>query len=76
MHHHAKFHQNRSSGCEDIAISRLFQDGGRTPSWICPRYWTTHDAYLVVFTATQNLVGIHAIVSMIVRTFEYFSRLA
>jgi len=27
MHHIAKFHQNRSSDCEDIAISPVFQDG-------------------------------------------------
>jgi len=66
MHQIAKFHQNRSSGCEDIAISPVLQDGGRPPSWICfPCYWTTLDVYLVVFTATQNLVGIHAVVSMI-----------
>jgi len=51
-----------------------FQDGDRPQFWICfPRCWTTHDAYLVVITATQNLVGIHAVVSMI-WTFEYFAR--
>jgi len=53
----------------------LWKRCGR-PSWICfPRYCTTVDAYLVVFTATQNLVGIHAVVSMI-WTFEYFGCLA
>jgi len=29
MHHIAKFHQNRSSDCEDITIYPIFQDGGR-----------------------------------------------
>jgi len=44
----------------------IFQDGGRQPSWICfPRFWITHEAYLVVFTGVQNLVGIHAAVSII-----------
>jgi len=41
--------------------SFFFQDSGSPPSWICfPRYWTTQDVYLMVSTATQNLVGIHA----------------
>jgi len=30
----AKFHQNRSSGCEDITISPVFKDGGRPLSWL------------------------------------------
>ena len=33
MHHHTKFHQNRSNGCRDIAFNVL-QNGGRPPSWI------------------------------------------
>jgi len=42
MHQIAKFHQNRSSGCKDIAISQVFQDGSHPPSWIqFPHYWTT-----------------------------------
>jgi len=44
----------------------IFQDGGRPPSWISfPHFWTTDEAYLVVFIGVQNLVGIHAIVSII-----------
>jgi len=53
-------------GCKDIVISRIFKDGGHLPSWICfPHYWTAYYAYFVVFTATQNMVGIYAAVSMI-----------
>ena len=49
---------------------------GRPPSWICfPHFWTTHEAYWLVFTGMQNLVGMHAVVSM-TWTFEYFARLA
>ena len=54
MRHRAKFHQNRSNGCGDMAIS-LFQNGGRPPSWIC---WvcigTTHDDYLVAVTPPEG----------------------
>ena len=54
--HCAKFRRNRSNHCRDMAI---FQDGGRTPSWICGVHvWTTHESPLMVFTAVQNLVGI------------------
>ena len=35
----------------------IFQDGGRPPSWIgFTRVGTTHEEYLVVFVAVQNLV--------------------
>jgi len=34
MRHRAKFNQNQSNGCEDIAISN-FQNGGRPPCMIC-----------------------------------------
>jgi len=41
-----------------MAMFRFFQDGGGPPSWICDaRIWTTHEEYLVVFMALQNLVG-------------------
>jgi len=41
MHHLAKFHQNQSSSFKHIAISPVFQDDGRPPSWTCfPCYWT------------------------------------
>jgi len=33
MHRCAKFHQNRSNGCGDIAFN-VFQNGGRPLSWI------------------------------------------
>jgi len=37
----------------------IFQDGSCPPSWMClPCFWTTHEAYLVVFTSVQNLVVI------------------
>jgi len=41
----------------------FFKDGGRSPSWIhCARVWTTHDEYLVVFIAVQNMDGIGFVV--------------
>jgi len=41
--------------------------GGR-PSWIClGRIWTTHDGYLVVFIAVQNLVVTDAADEYLVR---------
>jgi len=47
-------------------IFSIFQDGGRPPSWIClPHFWTTNEAYMVVFICVQNLVGIHAVVAII-----------
>ena len=39
-----------------MTILRFFQDGGRPPSWICyVCVRTTHEGYLVVFIAVQNL---------------------
>jgi len=35
VRHRAKFHQNQSNGCRDMAIQRFFQNGGRQSSWIC-----------------------------------------
>ena len=35
LHQRAKFRQNRSNRSRDIRIFRFFQDGGRSPSWIC-----------------------------------------
>ena len=76
LHHRAKFHQNRSNCCRDMAISRFFQNGGCPISWIC---WaiikTTHDYHLVVSIVTPNLVKVDAIVS-ITLNFQYFARLA
>jgi len=44
----------------------IFQDVCHLPSWICLLHiWTTHEAYFVIFTGVQNLVGIHAVVSII-----------
>jgi len=40
-----------------------------------PHFWTTHKAYLVVFTGVQNLIVIHAVVS-IIWNFEYLLHLA
>jgi len=43
----------------------FFQNGGRSPSWIC---WapigTTHDDHLMVSIVVQNLVEIDAVVSI------------
>jgi len=76
IHHNFKFYWNWSNSCKHIPIFQFFQDGGHPPSWIClPRFWTTHKAYLVVFTGVQKLVGIHAIVSMMWK-FEFFLCLA
>ena len=62
----AKFGRNRSNRGRDMAIFRVFQDGGRPPSWICYVYVrTTHEGHLVVFIAMQNLVGIDAVVFII-----------
>jgi len=44
-HHHAKFRQNWSIRCRDIAIFQFFKI--RLPSWICLGHiWTTHVEYL------------------------------
>jgi len=49
-----------------MAIFRFFQDGVRTPSWICDAcVWTTHEGHLVVSITVQNLVGIDAVVLII-----------
>jgi len=61
-----------SPGYRDFSI---FQDGGRSPSWIClRRKWTTNEGYLV-FIITQNLVAIDAVVSIIWK-FQYLACLA
>jgi len=101
MHQHAKFYQNWSIGCGDIAVYSFFkmaagghleflnsgylnglhrlevpaastcQISSKSVKWLrrfCefsilrPLSWTTHEAYLVVVTGVQNLVGIHAVV--------------
>ena len=44
----------------------IFQDGDRPPSWIgFTRVGTTHEEYLVVFVAVQNLVVIGAEISTV-----------
>jgi len=44
----------------------FFQNGGRSPSWICwARIGTTHDDYLVISVVVQNLVEIDAEVSIV-----------
>jgi len=80
MHHRAKCYQNQLN-CSDCTDGHHFdnrisydctrygyQSGGRPPSWI---YWAriraSHDDYLVVFIAMQNLVGISAVVSITVQ---------
>jgi len=51
----AKFRDDRSKRCGDMAIFRFFQDGGSPPSWICyAGVWTTHKDGLIT---VQNLVG-------------------
>jgi len=55
---------------------RFFQDGFRPPSWIYGAHvWTTHEEYLVVFIAVQNLVGI-SIVFFKICEFQYYVSLA
>ena len=72
----AKFGRNRSKCGGDMTISRLFQDGGRAPSWICyVCVWTTHEGHLVVFITVQNLVGIDAVM-LTIRMFFDFTSLA
>ena len=57
-----------------MTINRFFQDGGRPPSWICyVCVRTTHEGYLVVFIAVQNLVGIDAVVLIICMFFDFTS---
>jgi len=49
MSHRAIFHGDRSNFVEvrRMAIYRLFQYGGRPPSWICyTRVWTNHEGRL------------------------------
>jgi len=66
VHHHVKFYQNRSNGLLRYHNFSIFQDGGCLPSWMgLPCFWTSHIAFLVVFTDVQNLVVIHALVSII-----------
>ena len=66
----------KSSGVNKVIFRPFFQDGGRPPSWICDaRAWTTHEEYLVVFIAVQNLVGIGIVVLKICE-FQYYSNLA
>ena len=70
MHHRATFRQNRSNRGSDMAFFRLFQDGGRPPSWICDAcVGITHEWHLVVCITVQNLVGIDAVV-LIICTFS------
>ena len=70
----AKFGRNGSKRGRDMAIFRFFQDGGRPPSWICyVCVRTTHEGYLVVFIAVQNLVGIDAVVLIICMFFDFTS---
>jgi len=74
LRRHAKFGRNRSNRGRDMAIFRFFQDGGRPPSWICyVCVRTTHEGYLVVFIAVQNLVGIDAVVLIICMFFDFTS---
>jgi len=57
-------------------IWQFFQDSGCVPSWICDaRVWTTHEGYLVVFVAVQNLVGI-VIEVLKICEFQYYVCLA
>ena len=62
----AKFREDRSNRSGDMADFLIFQDGGRPPSWIgFTRVGTTHEEYLVVFVAVQNLVVIGAEISTV-----------
>jgi len=74
LRRHAKFGRNRSIHGRYMPIFRFFQDGGRPPFWICyVCVRTTHEGYLVVFIAVQNLVGIDAAVLIICMFFDFTS---
>jgi len=50
LRHRAKFRNDWSNRCRDMAIIRLLQDGSRLSSWICCAcVRTTHEGHLVVF---------------------------
>jgi len=63
MRHCAKFCENRSNRCGDMA----FFDFSKMAAVLicCPPVWTIHEKYLVVVVIVQNLVGIGAVVSII-----------
>ena len=76
LHHPAKFHRNRSSGCGEIAFFRFFKMAAVRHLGFAERmFWTTHEEYLVFFISVQNLVEIGAVV-LIIRKFSYFAHLA
>jgi len=56
MHHCTKFHLNRPSGCGDITIIRIFEDGGHPPSW---RWWpsTILDSFSAFLDHSRRKVG-------------------
>jgi len=67
-HHCAKFCQNRSIHCGNIAIFCFLKmtAAGHLPSWICLGHiWTTHGEYSVVSITVQNLVMIDTVVLII-----------
>jgi len=74
----ASLHQISSKSVKQLRRYGSFlisQDGGCPPSWIClSLFWTTREAYLVVFTGVQNLVEIDAVV-LIIWNFKYFAHM-
>jgi len=64
MRHHAKFHQNRSNGCRDMATYRFSKWRPSAVLNLLGAIGTTYDD-LVVSIVVQNLAEIRAVVSII-----------
>jgi len=76
MRHRAKIRANQTNSCGDMAVFDFSRwRPYRPPSWICcTPAWTTHEAYLVVFIAVQNLVWIRSVILKI-SDFQYCASL-
>ena len=70
---HAKFGRNRSKCGRDMAIFPFLKMAAvrHLGFVVCVR--TTHEGFLVVFIAVQNLVGINAAVLIICMFFDFTS---
>jgi len=72
MHHHTKFHQNRSNGCRDITFNN-FQNFGRPPSW--PFLKLIFEHYLgfgwPVCVSVQNFMKIRGTVAEILQFIHF-----
>ena len=64
-HHIARFYQNRSTRCRDIAFFSIFSRWAVRHFGFVLDLLKTHEEYLLVFIILQNLVAIDALVSII-----------